>query len=324
MFVGHLFLAFALGALVGHLAGFDERRTLSLGVVVAGGMLLPDLDLIVSVGSVVGAVGDSVVATWEGYWGGSTAGHREVSHTLIGAAGTGLVLGAAAAWVQSRRSGRRVRLAGSLGLGLLGIFGPLVILGPTVTPMGWVGFGVVLAGAVVMGVLAARRTSLGVGAILGGGLLGLLVHPFTDVFLGDPPPMFAPVETAFLGESVVIAADPTLNLLGVTAAELGAVWLGVLAASRLRGIAVRELVDRAALAGLAFPVVMVLLPRPTMDAAHWLGFPLAPFALVGLVPLRERGRADPDWALRAIGTGVATLTVAVVGYGVAYGLFGTA
>jgi hypothetical protein len=60
-----------------------------------------------------------------------------------------------------------------------------------------------------------------------------------------------------------------------------------------------------------------------MADAHWLGFPLVPFAVVGLVPVLEGGRSDPDWPLRAIVTGLATLSVATAAYALAYGIFTT-
>lgn len=322
MFVGHAFLALALGLVLGRGAGLDEREVLAVGLLAAGSVVLPDLDLIVTIGSMGSALGDSAAASWEGYWGASNPLHRDVSHTLVGGTGTGLVLAGAALGTRAIRAGRPGRFVTGLVVGLGGLFLPLVVLGPAVDAVGWVGYAAVLLGAILVGGAVALHTNLGLGAILGAGLAGQWLHPFTDVFLGQPPRMFYPLESPVLADSLVFAADPTLNLLGVTAAELGAVWIGVLTASRVRGRAVRALVDRMALVGVGFPLVMALLPRPTMAAAHWLGFPLAPVALVGLKPVLDGGRADPDWPLRAIATGLAALSIATGAYAVAYGLLG--
>ena len=323
MFVGHAFLALALGLLLGRLAGFDERGVLAFALLLAGSSVLPDLDLVVSVGTIVSVLGDSPVAAWEGYWGASNAIHRGVSHTLVGGTGIGLVLAGAAVGVRGAR-GRQIRqLSVGIVVGLLGLGLPLVVVGPAVDAVGWLGYSAVLLGALLLGGFAAHRSDLGDSAIAAGGLLGAWLHPFTDIFIGSPPAMFYPFESPILGESVTFAADPTLNLLGVTAAELAAIWVGVVAASRVRGRSLRELVAPVALAGVGFPVVMALLPRPTMVDAHWLGFPLVPFALVGLVPVLEGGRSDPDWPLRAIVTGLATLSIATATYALSYRLFPT-
>lgn len=315
MFIGHAFLALALGLLLGRLAGFSDRAVLVLGLVAAGSSVLPDLDLVVSLGSLAGVLTDSLIGSWEGYWSVSNAIHRDVSHTLVGGTGTAFVLAGAAVWVRSFREGRLGRMGGGFGLGLAGLLFPLVVLGPTVDTIGWIGFSAVLLGAIVLGAFVASRTELGTKAILGGGLLGLWLHPFTDVFLGQPPAMFYPFESPFLADSVVLASDPTMSLLGVAVAELGAIWIGVIAASRIRGRPVRTVVHRFAAIGVAFPVVMLAFPQPTMTDAHWLGFPLAPFAIVGLTPLLDGGRSQPDWILRSVATGLATLSIATVAYG---------
>ena len=320
MFVGHAFLALALGLFLGRMAGFRSNRLLALGFVAAGASILPDLDLIVSLGSVAGVLGDSLVGSWEGYWQASNALHRGVSHTLLGGFGAAIVVGGAAIGTRSFFDQRVGPLFGAVGIGVVGLFLPLLVLGPAVEMIGWLGFSFVLIGAVLLGALAATRTDLGAGQIFAGAVLGLTLHPFTDVFLGDPPRMFFPLEPELVTESVVFAADPTLNLVGVTLAELAAVWVGVLALSRVRGRRIGALVDRWAAVGLGYPLVMVPLPQPTMNAAHWLGFTLVPFAIVGLSPLLDGGRSDPDWVLRSVATGLATLTVAALAYGVSVAL----
>lgn len=324
MFVGHAFLALALGLLLGRLAGLREDHVLALGLVAAGGSIIPDLDLVVSLGSIAGVLGDSLVGSWEGYWQVSAPIHRGVSHTLVGGLGTAVVVGGAAVGTRSFFDQRVGALVGGAGIAVGGLFGPLVLFGPSVTPVGWLGFAVVLFGAILLGALAATKTDLGAGLIFAGAVLGLLLHPFTDVFLGIPPQMFYPLRPGILTDGVRFAPDPTLNLLGVALAELGAVWAGVFALSRVRGRRVGGLVDRWAAIGLGYPILMLAVPQPTMVAAHWLGFTLVPFGIVGLRPLLEGGRSDPDVPLRSVATGLATLTVAALAYGLSLAIRGIA
>lgn len=324
MFVGHAFLALALGLLIGRLAGLQKEHVLALGLVAAGGSIIPDLDLVVSVGSIAGVLGDSLVGSWEGYWHASTPIHRDVSHTLIGGFGAAIVVGGSAIGTRSFFDQRVGWIFGAAGIGVVGLFLPLLVLGPAVETVGWMGYSVVLLGAVLLGALAARKTTLGAGPIVAAAALGLAIHPFTDVFLGTPPRMFYPLEPEVLVESVVFTADSTLNLLGIALAELGAVWVGVVAASRVRGHRIRDLIDRWAAIGLVYPFVMLAVPQPTMAAAHWLGFTLVPFGIVGVVPLLNGKRTDPDWLLRSVATGLTALTVAALAYGLSLAIQGIA
>lgn len=322
MFVGHAFLALALGILLGRLAGLRDAQVLMLGLVAAGSSILPDLDLLVSIGSIAGILGDSLIGSWEGYWGASNTLHRDVTHTLVGGSGIAIVLTGAVIGVRSFFEQRVARLLGAAGIGVLGLSLPLLVLGPAVTATGWLGFSAVVVGSVLLGGLVATKTDLRTRPIFGAALLGLSLHPFTDIFLGTPPSMFFPLEPGVLAESVVFAADPTLNLLGIALAELVAVWVGVIAVSRVRGRALQALVNRWALIGLAYPLVMIPVPQPTMADAHWLGFTLVPFAIVGLAPLIGGERSNPDWILESVTTGLATLTIGALAYGLSLGISG--
>ncbi len=324
MFVGHAFLALALGILLGRLTGRRNDQVLALGLVAAGSSILPDLDLLVTLGAIAGVLGDSLVSSWDGYWNASNALHRGVSHTLVGAVGAAIVVAGSVRGVRGFFEQRVAGVFGSVGVGVAGLFLPLLVLGPAVDTFGWIGFSFVLLGAILVGGVAATKTTLGSWPIFGGAVLGLGVHPFTDIFLATPPRMFSPLEPGLLTESVVFAADPTLNLVGIALAELGAVWVGVIAVSRVRGRGLGELIDRWAAIGVVYPLVMLPLPRPTMAAAHWLGFTLVPFAIVGLAPLVAGGRRDPDWLLRSIVTGLSTLTIAALAYALSLGIPGIA
>lgn len=92
--------------------------------------------------------------------------------------------------------------------------------------------------------------------------------------------------------------------------------------------------DFRAVVGLAYPLVMLAVPRPTMVDAHWLGVTIAPFAGIGLLSRRQprlearewssvvtRGwplSVHPDRGIRTLATGLLTVTLAAAAYAVTY------
>ncbi|MFC7071390.1 hypothetical protein ACFQL9_17230, partial [Halobaculum lipolyticum] len=176
-------------------------------------------------------------------------------------------------------------------------------------------------GAVAAVVVAARRTGHAAPALVGAAAVGLLSHPFGDVLMAAPPPLLAPVGPALLDGRVGLAADPTVNLLGVLFVEVAAVWLALWTYARLTGRRLRDSVSPAATLGLAFAVAAVALPRPTMASAHLLGFTAVPLAVVlGVSTLRRRRDAGSrgEVLLRAAATGTAALALAAGAYLLAY------
>lgn len=322
MFLGHAFAALAIGVAVARLAGGDDATALSLGVVAAAAAILPDLDLLVGAGTyLVQTIGPGG-SSWEGLWGTSNAIHRGLSHTLLGGVGIATVLAGTA---MGRRHGRedrpRIALAAltvalAVGLGVIWIARKV---GGTSELLA---LAIVLAGAVVLGAVVAPRMEIGGIAIAGAALLGVLSHPFGDVFMSTPPRVFYPLYVPFLTESVRLASDPTLNLLAISFVELGTIWAGVLALANATRTPIRPLLSPWAGLGLAYPLLMVFLPRPTMTDAHWLGFTLVPFGLVGL--LGFLGVFGRSWrrstsVASAAGTALGTVTVAALAYLLAYG-----
>lgn len=317
MFVGHEFVAFALGVVLARRLGASDASALAVGFVAGASAVLPDLDLLVGAVTYASLLGGSS-ASWEGLWSASNAIHRGLSHTLVGGVGAAVVLTAAAL---ARRYSRTRTWGGALGAGGLGL---AVVVGLT-----WIAFGaggpsevlsigLVAVGAIVLGVLVEERTSLGTRAVFGAALVGLLSHPFGDVFMATPPQVFYPLDAAFLTESVRLAADPTVNLVGIAVVELLTVWGGVLAFASVTGVSLRRAVDPKAALGLTYPLLMAFVPRPTMVEAHWLGITLVPFGIVGTFVLRERRVGRSDRLLRALVTGLATVTLAAGAYVVAY------
>lgn len=319
MFLGHAFAAVALGVLFARLAGRDDATALSLGLVAGASAILPDLDLVVGAISYIPLSIGQMGASWEGLWGTSNAIHRGLSHTLLGGAGIAAVV----TGVATSRANRRTEFTATSIAGLAVVGVAAVGLGAVAWITGGIrellGIGVVLAGAMALGAIVAARTSIRGSFLFSGATIGLLSHPFSDVFMATPPQIFYPLEVPFLAKSVRLATDSTLNLLAVSFVELGAVWVGVIAFASANRTPIRRLVSPWAALGVLYPLVMAFLPRPTMADAHWLGFTLVPFGLVGVLGVLGQHRRREAVA-RAGVTALVTVTIAALAYLFAYGL----
>lgn len=353
MFVGHEFLAFAIAGWGASRLGADSRTALRLGMVAGLAALLPDLDVLYAAAIYAVAVASGTPLGWEAFWGVANGVHRVVTHPLpVGiAAATVFGLGSAIGtrWPTSQRPHRNLATAALYGLAT-------VLYAPLLVRSFWTTAGVpeaVVASAFlavvgIVGVIVSRRLRLPTSAMTAAAGVGFLTHPFGDVFLATPPPLLSPFGPPVLTERVSLAADPTLELFGVLFVELAVVWLGVLVALQLgisqrsaspAGVSrigvfdrLRESVDRRAGIGVAYAVTVPILPRPTIVDAHLLGFTIVPLAvIVGLwVAARQRtgltqwvssGRTRHSVGAATffgVSTGLATLTLAAIGYVTTY------
>ncbi|MFC4357645.1 metal-dependent hydrolase [Halobium salinum] len=324
MFVGHEFLAFALAGALARVRGHDPTTAHGLGLVAAVAALLPDLDVVYGLVSYVAAVLDGAPLGWDAFWVVTNDLHRVVTHPLpvlccvavvfAGGAGIGRTL---------RVDGRPTLVAAAVGT--VGVGGLAAVARFSRPVLDWVGVdgALVLAGfaasVLLVGVVVGRRTDLPLPALVGAGTLGLLEHPFGDVFMAAPPPLLAPVGPDLLTGRVVFAADEAVNLLAVLFVEVATVWAGLLVALRLDGRRLEDVIDWRVGLGVGYAPVALALPRPTMADAHVLGFTVVPLAaLVGLSALFGATGPPKERALRAVVTGLATLTVAAAASLVVY------
>ncbi|MGQ4556632.1 metal-dependent hydrolase [Halobellus sp. GM3] len=357
MFVGHEFLAFALAGWGARRAGCSDRLSLRLGAVAALAALLPDLDVAYAAATYAVAVGNGAPLGWEAFWGVANGVHRVVTHPLPVGAVAALAFGAAAA-VSHRRPDAPNASAGSGLLPVLSVLpflAALLALGSAavllsafraaVSPSAAVVAAAFLACVGVGGALVGRRTGIRASALSAAAAVGFLTHPFGDVFLAAPPPLLSPFGLPILTERVSLAADPTLDLLGILLVEVSIVWAGIAVFARLsagqqgRDRRLRDTIDRRTALGVVYAPAALVLPRPTIADAHVLGFTIVPLALVVAVwvtysnvaystvrpVVSERPDGTPRTGVRPVGvaylgvlTGLATLTVAAVGYGIVY------
>jgi membrane-bound metal-dependent hydrolase YbcI (DUF457 family) len=290
MFVGHATLAFAVAALGARAAGSDSRRATALGAAAAAFALAPDVDIVYALVGFLGA-GTDPMALAEGFWGASTRIHRGVTHSLV--------LAPVVAMAAATRGRVGVGVAGGVAALALFASGALASL---------------VAGLFAVTALAAGafadRAGLAPTGVAAAALVGLLTHPFGDLFTGTAPALLYP----FAADLTRLApfADPTLNLLLAFGVELAAVWAGVLVAADLRGVSVRARVRPRATLGAGYVLLVPLLRPPTLDTSYHFVLSVVAVGGVGL------GR-DPDRVGLAL-TGLAAVTAAWAAYAAGYPL----
>ncbi|ADQ66195.1 membrane-bound metal-dependent hydrolase (duf457) [Halogeometricum borinquense DSM 11551] len=336
MFVGHEFLAFALAGTLTRLTGRDARTALFAGGVAALCALLPDLDVAYGFATYLLAVADGTTLSWDAFWGVTNGVHRVVTHPLpVGAAAT-LCFAAAVAIVPARGRGKETRMQNRTPHGLLIHTTLAVVASVVAAAVIWamarvssesaaVVAATYLGTVCVVGAAVSRRfgkeSRLGIGtptlAFAAG--VGFLTHPFGDVLMAAPPPLFAPAAPSPLTDRVVFSADETVNLLNILFVEVATVWAGLFTYLRLTGHRLRDAFAGRAVVGVGYAAAAFVLPRPTMVDAHYLGFTVVPLAVVVGATAFGRGATSRRMrAVRALTIGLATLTIAAVAYLVAY------
>lgn len=302
MFVGHAVLAFVVVAAAAVAVGTARRTALRLGVVAGLFATVPDVDMVYAVAGLLD--GGDVFAMADGFWRASTVAHRGVTHSLV------------------------VGLPAAVAFGLVGTRSRVaaVVLGA-----------LVVVAAVSSGPLAATVTALFAGggwlvgrlgthwglptrAQIGAAVVGVLTHPFGDVFTGTPPAFLYPLEGSLLADRVGPFADPTLDLLLAFGVELAVLWAGVIAVAWLTNRSVRRGIDRRAGVAAAYGVAAIVLTPPTMAASYQFVFSVLALGVVGAVPHRQPLDVPDPW--ETVVTGLAAITVGGLAYTVTYLLVG--
>ncbi|SHH32609.1 metal-dependent hydrolase [Halobaculum gomorrense] len=341
MFVGHALAAFALVAVVARRLGERPARALTFGAVAGAFAAAPDVDIgYALVGVAAGASGGAgPLGLAESFWSTGNVVHRAVTHSLVVAP---VVAAVAAAWVHGRADARAIALGLAAGLVAVvaAVGGPLAAL----VTLAFVATALALAAAV------RSRTELSARATFALALVGLVSHPFGDVFTGEPPALLYPVAAEVLSARVALSADPTLHLLGAFAIELATIWAAAIVWIRLRAqrdgrlaaadragrVAapawLRDRLDPRALAGAGYAASAFVIPAPTLELSYPFVFSVLAVGAVAVVPIRirrlgrwrERGRAAlaPELSApgteRAVVTALTAVSLAAGAYLVAY------
>jgi len=303
MFVGHATLAFALAVLAARRFSVPRQRALQYGLVAGLFAAVPDVDVVYApVGLLLRS---AAPVSPDVFWETANVIHRGPTHSLVMA---GLLAAAVYWWAVGTRRARTASLALAallVGVGTLfsGLIGGAVVLVFAVS-------GFVVAGL-------AGRWGVTPRPLLGLALVGLLSHPFGDLFTGSPPPMLYPFDVMLFTERVALHPDPTGQLLAAFAVELGAIWLAVRAYAHTTDRRLTDLVSPRASLGAGYAAAALLLPAPTMEQSAHFVFSVLAISVIG-APVRPFSRGVDH--LRVVVTGLAAVTVAGVAYALAYGV----
>ena len=315
MFVGHGAVAFAAVAAAARLFGCSRRRALALGVAAGAFATLPDVDIVYAPVGILGASG--VFDAAQGFWSASTQVHRAVTHSLVVG-----VVAALAFWLWSRAGGwSKPTPEHEISVGILA--GLVAVAGVVSGSLGAFVMAVFCLVGLALTEAALRYGDLAPRAVLATALVGLLSHPFGDLFTGEPPAMFYPFDITLVSHRLTFAADPTLNLFGVFWLELATIWLAAVVYCRLTERRVRAVVHGRAALGIAYAAAVLVVPAPTIDSSYAFVFSVLGVGIVGPAPLVSRlvtrvENAIDDWPLEGVLTGLAAVTLASIAYAAAY------
>jgi len=319
MFVGHGLLAFALVATVARWRGWSHRAALRVGLLAGCFATVPDIDVVYGLAGFVGPLlaGTGATIPVESFWDAGNELHRGVTHSLVVGAATALAAGA----ISGRSRVRQVAAVAAV-VGIAGITAmDSSLLDGTVA----LAFGL----AVLSIARLARSREVTPRAITAAALVGLLSHPFGDLFTGSPPDLLYPLDVTLVAERLTLSADPTIHLLGAFWLELATVWLALLVVLDWDWRSLPDYVDRRATLGVGYAGAALAIPAPTLDVSYQFVFSVLAVGAVGVAPPRSRlgsglglglrlGSVDP---LRAAATGLAAVTLASVSYAAVFVLF---
>jgi len=310
MIAGHALLAFALGAALAR-RWRPPRDALAVGYVAGAFALVPDIDLAFSALAVLRVANGA--APLDAFWDAGLLAHREVTHSLV----LGPVVALAA--VRVAGDGAWERGAGAVALAALTAWVWLAA-GP------FAGVATLLYVGAAAGVALVGRRHVDNRALLGAALIGLWSHPPGDLFTGTPPHLLYPLGPQLVTERIPLAADPTLNVVGVFGLELAVAWAATAVLASIQGWHLRRLVSPIATVGLVGAVLPARLPAPASlgDPYAFAGSMLAIGAVATVVTAAAgpRGLAvvpgRADLRARAWGTGLTTATIAGVAFALAH------
>lgn len=325
MFVGHSLLAFAVVAAVARTLGVAPQRSLVLGAVAGAFAAVPDADMTYAVSGLVSVNADGVFAATSAFWAASTVVHRSMTHSLV------VAPVAAVAFAAVAYRGRR-----TLAAALAGVAGLVALTALATSLHGVLGFVVFAAFALAgVGVAFAVRTVTDVGAreTFALALVGLASHPWGDLFTGEPPAMFWPLDTTVFVDRIALADDPTLHLLGAFALELAVIAVAVAVYATLtdRGLDV----DRRSAVGVAYGAVVLAIPAPTLELSYPFVFSILAVGVLATTPHLYRASVadggetatltrtlDRDRVLDGVVTGIAAVAFALLAYTAGYAVVG--
>jgi len=326
VFLGHALLAFALAALVADWRGWSARRALTLGLVAGAFAAIPDVDVAyAAVALDVGALNAASVTQPATFWDATRDVHRTMTHSLI----VSLLAGPAFGLWAVKRTGSPLTRAAGRGVSALVLAGLVGAAYFVSGPLGGVVMGMFAVAGVGVATLCRITTEFPARTVALAATAGLLSHPWGDLVTGAPPRLFYPFDVGVFDGRVLLHGDPTIHLLGAFAIELSVAWLAALTIARVAGFSMGELVDRRALAGVAYGVAAVAMAPPTLEVSYHFVFSILsvgvvsagvstrPTAVPSASELRQQFGRHPA-LLAATVTALTGVTAALAGYAAVY------
>jgi membrane-bound metal-dependent hydrolase YbcI (DUF457 family) len=306
MMVGHAALAFAIAALLAHRLGFSPERALSVGLVAGLFAVVPDVDMGYAFIAIATAGTLDLSVLQATFWDAGLTVHRGMTHSLVVGGIAALGFGLTAFRSYRRLAG--VAVLGSLFVGTI-LYLSLVEVGVMLSFL--------LAGIAV--VAGARYFDIGPKPILGAALVGVLSHPFGDIFTGSAPELFYPLNISVLPHRVLLSPDPTLHLLLSFVLELLTIWFAVAVYLRFRDERLSDHVHRRAVFGAGYAAAILALPAPTLAVSYHFVFSVLAVGLVGVsVDLPLPDLSSQDSRRTTLVTALAAISMAWLGYTTAY------
>ncbi|WP_340099836.1 metal-dependent hydrolase [Salinibaculum salinum] len=313
MFVGHGLLAFAIAASVAHRRGWSTDRALAVGILAGLFGTLPDIDMAYALfGLAAGAEG--LFAASDAFWEAASVVHRAVTHSLV--LGAIAAVGFAAWRARTTNAMGQTRIwLGAVVLAFTALLGSVFL---TSGPLAAAIVTIFLLGGLAI-VHVAGSLDFGPGIVLSTALLGLLTHPFGDLFTGSPPQFLYPLDVTILADRVLLHPDPTLHLLGAFFVELATIWLALVAVAHLRGWQLLPRVRPRAALGVGYAGAVFAIPAPTLQVSWPFVFSVLGVGLIA-VPIRLRRQVGDRWY--TVVTALTAVTLAGLAYATAYSLVG--
>lgn len=305
MMIGHAMLAFAIAAWAAVSLGVSNERALLIGAAAGVFAIVPDVDMGYAAVGIARLVTTPSAEFPEAVWDAGNVVHRGLTHSLVVGAFAATMFGL----VATKGTVQYLTFSGLVVVG--GI--TLVVVGPLEAA--------VTVAFTLTGVLVAlffQRVGLSARAVFGAAVVGLLSHPFGDLFTGTTPTLFYPFDVRLLPELVELSSDPTIHLLASFGLELGSVWLAVWVYLRLRGFQFWAYIHPRAALGIGYAGMVFVLPPPTLSVSYHFVFTVLAVSLIGILDLPWPDFYSLESRLRTGLTGLASVTIAWVAYGIGY------
>lgn len=284
MIIGHGPLAFALTAGILLVATTVSKRSVLYLALVAGiASVIPDIDILFPLASLVTVNPFTVSELVSQFWTVAGERHRHATHSLLLLTGSALV-----ALVQARVP---MRLRGYAVAVVL----CLVFMLPFSVPTQLL---IAVISVSLYFILKYKPSTVRHREIGAAFMFGLVLHPFGDMFTGTPPAFFYPF-TDVIGLSRWTIAEPTLQFALIFILEIGSLIAALVLVAYLTDIEwitytdvrpepYHALISLLSVTGLLF--VFGAHISPTVDSATFFVLPLVGATVIGNTPLLARRR----------------------------------